>query len=230
MLWRNTFNKCFFLLITALSSLAQAASPAETLRELVGKVKSTKSAVPIVDYVNWDLAFKDMADLEKQKLNINSASDLKKFFTKMLTSPSEAVREKMEERVNALPADKQPQARQGMQQLQQMLKAKEGEIKERLGNTEYKVQNEKIEGDKATVQLVQTYNNETKTEDVKLQNFEGRWLLPTATLMSNKPPHPSGANNNPHAGMTVPGSKLLPNKSEATAETNSENPATKKGQ
>lgn len=161
---------------------ADTSTPAGTVKEIVDKMKKDGNPAVVVDYVNWDRAFHSFPQEQKDKLNVKNSGELKTFFTEMLTHPSVMVKRQMEARMEALPEAERETARQTLASIEGKMVAKEAEIKERLKNTTYEIGESKIEGDKATVRLLQIYQAEKQDETVQLEKDGSRWLLPSTAL------------------------------------------------
>ena len=49
----------------------------------------------------------------------------------------------------------------------------------------YKIGEEKVDNNYATVKLMQTYKGETKTEEVRLEKSGNKWLLPSLNSLGS---------------------------------------------
>ncbi len=165
-------------------------SPTKTVEAIVESIKASGNASGVVEYVNWKKAYEQLPEIQRKQLGIDSSDKMKGFFTEMLASPSAALKKQMEARIQTVPADKQEQAKQSLVQFEKMMQAKEAEMKERISGTVYKVSDEKVAGNVATVKLTQTFKGETKTEEVKLEKEGDKWLLPTLNSMGGDTPPP----------------------------------------
>jgi hypothetical protein len=202
----KSWKKAVFALLLSPLCLAAVASadstPDGTVKEIVGKMKSQGNPGAIVEYVNWDKAFEQFPEQQKQQLNIKSADDMKGFFREMLEHPSAIMRKQMEARLSTVPPDKQEEAKASIEQLAAAMQKKEEELKDRLVNTKYEVGAPRIDGDTAVVKLTQTYKDQTKVEDVKLEKDGDHWMLPNVNLT---PPA-----KNPAAATPAPGAAPVP--------------------
>jgi hypothetical protein len=174
---RSVFLVLFFL-VNVEVVIAEKA-PDVMVREVVAQIKSTGNPAVIVDHVDWPEAFKSMPDPDKFQLKITNPDEMKNFFREMLTSPSATMRKNMTDRLVSLPADKQAEAKLAIEKMSEKLVGREAELKQRIKDTDYTVSNPKVDGDRATVTLTQSYKGEKSEEKIELRKKNGEWLLPT---------------------------------------------------
>lgn len=157
-------------------------APDVMVREVVAEIKATGNPAVIVEHVDWPEAFKSMPDPDKYQLKISNPDEMKSFFREMLTSPSAAMRKSMTERLASLPAEKQEEAKLAIEKMSERLLAREAELKQRIKDTEYTVSDPKVQGDKATVVLAQSYKGEKSEEKIELRKKNGEWMLPSMKM------------------------------------------------
>lgn len=196
--------------LVATPALSHAdTGPAKTVENIIAAIKSAGNASGVVDFVNWKKAYEQLPDVQRSQLQIDSPDKMKAFFKEMLTSPAATMKKQMEAKLATVPADKQEVAKQSVQKIEKMMQEKEIEMKDRIAKTEYKVSDEKISGETATVKLTQVYNGETKTEEIKLEKDGDKWLLPALNSLNGGqqagPPPSAGA----HPGA-APGAPAVP--------------------
>lgn len=196
----------FACLLTASASRAGAEemTPEETVTQFVGRIKEAGSPWPIVDYINWDKAFAEFPAPQKEQLKLKDAGEMKNFFKAMLQEPAKKMKEQMEARIKEMPKEMQDKSKPMMSQLEDMMKKKEAEMKDRIAKTEYKVLESKVDGANATVKLQQKYNTEEKVEEIKLEKFGDKWLLPSIKMAQMQPPG-AGPSTAPGAGAPATG-------------------------
>lgn len=175
----------FFLLlfVSALPALSDTPSPESTVQEIVTKMKAEGNPAVIVEYVNWTKAFSQFPQNQKDQLGVKSPDEMKSFFREMLAHPSVVMKKQMESRLSTVPPDKLEEAKQSIVKIEEMMKTKETEMKERLTSTKYEVGSANINGEQATVKLTQVYKDQTRTEDVTLEKDNGRWMLPSVNMV-----------------------------------------------
>ncbi|MFN8392157.1 MAG: hypothetical protein U0136_17830 [Bdellovibrionota bacterium] len=186
---------CAFSVFVTASVAHAGTSPDATVKEIVDKMKAEGNPAVIVEYVNWEKAFSQFPQQQKDQLNVKSSAELKSFFHEMLANPSGVMRKQMESKLGTVPPEKQEEAKAQIDQIEGMMKRKETELKERLTETTYEVGKPEITGNTATVKLTQSYKDQKKVEDVKLEKDGDRWLLPSVTLASAPPPQQKPADS-----------------------------------
>lgn len=180
-----------FLAVLICPSLSFAQAPDQLLKELVDKIKAAGNPSPIVEYVKWDEAYKNIPEDQKQAMNIKSPEEMKKIYEKMLRSPSEMMKQKMEPQIKEAPPERQQIMQQAVTRMQELMAQKEKEVRERIAATTYNVGSATISGNTATVKLSQIYQGETTEDDVKFIKSGDSWLLPTASIVTKpKPANP----------------------------------------
>ena len=188
----------FFALLAVPGVCFAESTPTKTMQAIIDSIKSAGNPSGVVEYVNWDKAFTRLPEAQKAQLKITDPAGMKSFFKDMLTSPSATMHKQLEERLKAIPADKQADAKGQMEKMEKLMQQKEAEMKERISQTEYKISDEKVEGNNATLTLSQTFKGETKSETVKLEKEGDKWMLPALDSMGGQsggpqPPAPSSA-------------------------------------
>lgn len=173
--------------IVGVPSFVCAETPEEVLQTIVDKIKQNSNPSPVVDYVDWNEAFKNAPAEQKQAMRITSPQQMKQVYKKMLQNPAATMKEQLEQRLEEIPAEQRPMMQQSVASLERLMKEKEKEIKERIQETTYKIGEAVIEGNTARVKVSQTYKGETKQEEVKLVKSGDRWLLPSVGAMEGPP-------------------------------------------
>lgn len=175
-------KKLFFILIglfIAVNAKAENA-PQDVVREIVGKMKQERTPAVVLEYVNWEKAFNKFPALQKEKLGVNSADELRAFFDNMLRNPSEVVRQKITAEMKDAKPEDQKILSENLEKVVSAIAKKEDEMKTRIASTTYEIGAVDVKGDTASVMLTQIYKGERKTEKVLLEKEAGKWMLPTA--------------------------------------------------
>ena len=186
-------------LLTAGSAAAEAVSPEATVQEIVAKMKSEGTPAVIVEYVNWPKAYSQFPEKQKEQLEVKSPEEMKAFFKEMLAHPSVVMKKQMEARLSTVPPEKMEEAKQSIAKIEEMMKAKEVEMKDRLTTTVYEIGKSEVKGDQATVKLTQTYKDQKRTEDVTLEKDGDRWMLPSVNMVGKQEEHGAPAGGPPPA-------------------------------
>jgi hypothetical protein len=182
------FTLCSFVTLASAESKKAAGKekekgPDATVQEIVGRMKKEGNPSVVVEYVNWDKAFAEFPEKQREQLSVKNPQELRTFFFEMLAHPTQTMKKQMETRLTNIPADKQEEAKQSIAKIEDMMRAKEAEMKERLSATNYEIGEVKVEGNRAVVKLVQVYQDQKRVEDVPLEKEGGRWLLPSVNMI-----------------------------------------------
>lgn len=179
---RAFFLLCFFVALVCVPSANVAwgeTDPRAVVKAMLSRLKQTGEPVVILDYVHWPSAYANFPEAERRAMGITNADQLKAHVTKMLSDPSGFARERAQEMIANLPADRQAKVREQMNQMAAGLEAKTSEMRTKMSRIDYAVGNARIQGAFADVPIVSTLDGQTKTSDIKLQFIEGSWYLPT---------------------------------------------------
>ncbi len=173
------------VMVGASTNIAFAeSSPDGTVREIVKRMKEEGNPSVVVDYVNWEKAYSDFPVQQREQLNVKNSGELKAFFQQMLAHPTDMMHKKMEAQLATIAPEKQEEAKSQMAKIEEMMRGKEAEMKERLTSTVYEVGKvKKIDETKAEVQLTQTYKDQKRTETITLEKDGENWLLPSVAMV-----------------------------------------------
>ena len=174
---------------------ANAETPESVMKEILGKIKAESNSSPIVEYVDWETAFAQAPDQQKQVMNINSPEQLKEFYREVLKNPAAMMKKHVESRMATVPEDQKAMMQATMVQMEQVIKQKEEEMKQKIAGTEYTIGEAVVTGSEAVVPLTATFEEEEKKHDVDFIKKDGRWLLATPgfAVDSKAPPKPGSA-------------------------------------
>lgn len=198
-LFRTSLRHIPLATLMLVGVLAQATTvlaeqkPDEVLKELLDKIKVQANASAVVDYVDWQEAYSKAPEDQKKTMNITGPDQMKQFYRQILESPAVNFRKQVEERLASVPADQKPMMEQQLKRMEELMRQKEAEMKEKIAGTTYEIGDPKIDGNIAKVKLKQTYKGETKEEEVQFVRANDRWLLPSVAVMANdsKPSAPA---------------------------------------
>ncbi len=171
-----------------------AETPEEVMQEIVTKIKAEENSAPIVEYVDWDSAYAEAPEQQKQLMQLDSPVKLKEFYREVLKNPAAMMKKHVEMRMSQVPEDQQAMMRATVSQMETVIKKKEAEMKDKIAKTEYNVGTAKITGDDAVVPLTTTFAGEEKTHDVDFVLKDGKWLLssPGFAVEQKAPPVKTG--------------------------------------
>lgn len=166
------------------------SSPEATLKEIIVRVKKDQSFVSLVDYVDWERAFKELSAERRAELKVTTVGELRMFFWNSLAFPTEQLKARLNAEVSSLPAEKREKAKASIASKLEVSARNEAEAKSVIAATEFSIGAVKIDRDKvgdnvtekATVELRQTFHNRENTAQIPLVKDKGRWLLLTPSL------------------------------------------------
>lgn len=184
------FSTFFFTFITPCFA---ASTPEAVLQEIVDKMKAQANPSPVVDYVDWNEAYKSIDPKHKEAMKVDSPEEMKKIYRNILENPASAMKAQFEERMKQVPEAQRPMMEQSLAAINKMIEQKEQEIKQRIVETDYEVGKSVIEGNTARVKLKQTYKGETKEEEVNFIKSGDTWLLPSMDMVKKSEKTPSRA-------------------------------------
>jgi len=188
---KESLKKCGALLLVACVFCLRAgvvladSTPDGTVKEIVKRMKEEGNPSVVVEYVNWEKAYADFPVKQREQLNVKNSAELKAFFQEMLAHPTDMMKKKMEQQLATVAPDKQEEAKTQMVKIEEMMRNKEAEMKERLTSTVYEVGDvKKLDNNKAEVKLTQTYKDQKRTETITLEKDGEAWLLPSVAMVA----------------------------------------------
>jgi hypothetical protein len=174
-----------------------ATSPDDVLREMVGKMKEKNSPSVVVDYVQWDEAFANLAPKHREQMRVNSPQEMKEFYRQVLANPLSVMKSQLQEQTKSIPVEKKAEYDQYMMQMEQRLTLQQQELGRRIQQTTYEIGTAVVEGNTARVKLKQTFDGKSVEEEVKFVKAGDTWLLPSVSSMNPAPRPPQRAKNPP---------------------------------
>jgi len=167
--------------LLALPVLVQAAnnSPAALVTEMVVKIKALRSSAPVVEYVDWDIAFERAPEAERNARGFRSSAEMRDYYFRLLSDPERFARQEVASRAALVPPEKRAELEQALQNSLEDIRAANDKMREQLRQIQFDVGEEKITGDTASVMVSTTLNGETSSGPVELIRKNGRWYLPS---------------------------------------------------
>jgi UPF0176 protein len=162
-------------------------NPEDVAREAISKMQEKGDPSPVVNYVDWEHMFGTLPDENKKVMNVSSPDELKSFYHKVLESPSSEISDILSSKIASGElgggADiNESRAAEVISKLQQRLKEKEEQIKRKLKESEYRVEQESVTGDSAIINIHHTFESETTIDRVQMHKKDGQWFF---TSLSN---------------------------------------------
>ena len=181
---KSLFVSAFFSASLALTvsplvpSFAQAAAtPEDTVKEIVSKLKESGDPGVVLEYVSWEDAFKDAPPQVLQSLGVKDAGGLKAQTERLMEQPAAFVREKMVQKIATLPPAQQEMMNQQLDSLTKKVEDDFADMKAKLKRTEFKVGKSSVTGDAATVDISATIDGTSQDSELKLLKRNDNWLL-----------------------------------------------------
>ncbi len=165
---------------------AEALTPEKTLEEILGKIKEAGNASPVVEYVDWEKAFKEAPEVQKSIMQISDANGMKEFYKEVLEKPSSVMKKQFEMRKESMPESQRTMLEQTFTRMEAKMKEKEKEMKAKIAGTEYTIGEAEIDGETAKVSLKQEYEGKSRTETVTFVKSGDRWMLPAVAMFGGE--------------------------------------------
>ena len=180
----NVFIKVFALITCLATNCFAGSTPEATVHSAIKELKSTGQPSAILNYVHWQTAFNQMSPMYRAQINADSPEALKSFYSKALKDPSEAMKGTLEGYASQLPPEQQAMMKQQMEKLGAMMKQRLDEAKKKLVEADYEIGKASVEGNDATLKLVATRGEETRSHDLKLIKIGEQWYFPSLDLVN----------------------------------------------
>lgn len=174
---RMAFSVLFLVISLAGSAFAQG--PAEVLKVIVGKLKSSGDIRMLEDYVDWNTMLSDFGAEEREEFGIKTAEDLRNFYRKSFEDPSFLMKEMLDKQREGATAEEKAKIDETMKEMEKSIQEDMVTMKKQLTETEYTVGKETIEGDRAKVELTTKFEGDTKSDQVEFVKVNNKWLLAT---------------------------------------------------
>jgi len=160
---------------TVLAATTLVAAPDAIAKEIIAKVQSTKNLLTAIDYVNWNEEFRAIPVAERTAAGINSPSQLRTRCKKLITDPTSHMREQLQVKMNGNGAD--GLVAPMIETMAQGFGATAAHLKQRIINARYTVDPSRIVGSKAVVPVTILSEGETRQQNIKFREIEGRWYV-----------------------------------------------------
>lgn len=171
-----------FLIFPAVSYSQE--TPEQTLNKILSEIKSTGSTSPVVNYVDWDKAFENLSEDRKKIIAVSTAEEMKSYYESVLKDPLVVMEKQYQNKIASLAPEQKPVFEQNFIRLKSVLEKKSKEMQTRISESEYEVGKAQITGNKALISLKRTYIGKTLEENVTLEKFGDKWLLPAVNSLS----------------------------------------------
>ena len=167
----------FSALFLCVSHSALAETPEDAVRQAIASMKSARSPVPMLEYVDWKVAYKKMTAKEKKSFGVYDPSQLKSFYKKLLTDPYAVVRKRIDNQLAAVPQSKRELIEPMIRRIEPELRQKQSIVQDRITYGEYHVGAAQVDDNFAIVPVILTYRGKTQYQDINMKKSGNRWLL-----------------------------------------------------
>lgn len=187
--------KASFVFLAALSVfiqpaalLAQENDPAVTVNRAVEKMKQTGSLSALIDYIDWDFRYSEIAHEERQARGISSAKALRAHYLQRAEANGREIIERLQREAESAPPEYRRSLAGSLTKVKEELRRQEEEFSRALQATDYVVQDVKFESDtKATVSIERRNGAAIKTVTLTLHRGDGSWLMESAAALNPLP-------------------------------------------
>ena len=167
------------LLLVCMPFSVLAEGPKEIVESVVEQMKSQRSPTPILDHVHWPTAYKSFPAEEKRAMNVESPEELKAHMKSVMANPKDFMKKQMNTRIGGMPKQQQDMMKQMMTNMMSQMDAQISEMRRKIGETEYQISNEQINGSAASVDIAANLDGKVRNTTVQMEKIEGRWYFPT---------------------------------------------------
>lgn len=171
--------------------IAHAESdPRALVQRIVNDMKEERSPSVILAYVHWPTAYADLPVAERTRMRVSSPEGMRRYFERFFTDPRAFLQEDLANRPG-LTASEREDAAEEIEKVVELMTEKQGDIRRRIERTTYQVEEPRITGNRALVQLVSSLDGVTHREPIALVRINGDWYLPSPA---------AGPHSQPEAG------------------------------
>ncbi len=166
------------------------ATPEETVKEIIGKLKESGDPAVIIEYVSWEDAFKETKPEVLGALGVTDAKGLKEKTKQLMAEPAKFVRGLLEPRIAALPPDKREIMSAQIEPLTKKVEKEFEEGKAKIKRTDFVIGKSEVTGETAIVEVKATLDGKTQENKLKLVKRGDKWLLPSSEFARSQPNTP----------------------------------------
>lgn len=173
----------FALLIFFPLQLLAEMTPEAVVTEMFAKMKKAGSPAPMTEYIEWNEAYKNLPDMQKQQMGVKTPDELKAFMGRVLKDPSAVLKEKMEEQLAGQPPEQKEMMMRMMAGMNAQVADMQKKMSEDMKKTTMTIKSSEVKGDKATVNIQVSKDSkdgtkEEKDHTINLVKSDKRWLIP----------------------------------------------------
>lgn len=194
-----TISLAASILILSSQAFAQM-SAADTLKEIAGKVKSSRSPAPVVEYVDWNDLYKTMDKKAIAELKVTSAGELRDHFTRIFQDPGAYAAGIIDKQIAEAPEDQRAAMQEASKEMRAALDKKTQEMKDSLGRTEFSIGKAQESGNLAQVELISERDGQKNTDNVSMKKIGDKWYLTSPNLGAGPSAGGNAGGGSPEAG------------------------------
>jgi len=161
-----------------------AESPEQAFQGVVDKMKASRDASVLADFVHWPSAFATVSPKQRVMLGVNDPKEFAKYYKSLLSDPASVLREQMTRYASALPADQQEVLKARMEPMVKKAAGKFEGLLSSVESSEFRIKKSEIEGDSATVSFLRVSGVDEIEEKVDMIKVGDRWLITSPAAFS----------------------------------------------
>lgn len=162
----------FAVLIFSLPGYS-AASPELAAQNAINEMQKSRDLAVVLDYIHWETAYKTMTAAEKAELKVDSPSQLRALYTKLVKDPAAYLRSNMQRDPAASGTSPVVEA------MAQGFAFSVEQAKQRIITADYKVFPVSSTKHTAYVEILATSNLGTYKKKVQLIQIKDKWYAPS---------------------------------------------------
>lgn len=168
----------------ALAESSSILSPDDTIREAVKRLKESNSLLVLLEYVDWDKAFKKIPPEELVMMNLRNGEDYRIYVHTKIATPRESLQQEAEAFVQTVPEKERSRIdrdhlKMTVTQMSADMKVAFDKVRDTFVKATYKVGSSRIEGDKAYVTVTSDLEGPMETGEVLMEKRDDKWLFPS---------------------------------------------------
>ncbi len=176
----------FALFLFFPSVVFAGGGPGDLVLEMISKLKETRQASVILEYIHWGKAFESFPARDKARIRVNSPEEMKDYFETFFRDPGSFLKREMEQQLTSLDPAQADMARANMERMVKTVEQKQLEMQQKMSEAEYSLGEVSVQGNAATVELISQLDGEKKSRKLPLEKVDGRWYLPGMTFIQEK--------------------------------------------
>ncbi|MCB0343645.1 MAG: hypothetical protein KDD66_00935 [Bdellovibrionales bacterium] len=173
-----------FVYFAFAAETADGLSPDDTIRDAVKRLKDSKSLLVLLEYVDWDKAFKKLPPDELVVMNLRNGEDYRLYVYTKIATPKESLEQEAKAFLQTVPeAERERIDRDRLNvtvsKMAADMKVAFDKVRETFVNASYTIGKSRIEGDQAYVTVTSNLEGPMETGEVLMEKNGNKWLFPS---------------------------------------------------